>query len=144
MTVTDTGISPGVTLSRTAFAVIEEATQGESYTVKLDTQPSQDVTITPQRPSGSDLVFDPVSVTFTMTDWSNPKPITVTAGTDTDTDNDIDTVTHDATSTDSNYSGIDVDDVIVTVTEPPVFNAWYRPFDDRAHRPPKAARGIIR
>ena len=108
--------SPGVTLS-TARLTVSEGGSSQNYTVVLDTQPSQDVTITPMKPLGSDLMFNPESVTFTMNDWSNPKSITVTAVSDTDTVNDIDTVTHSLTSTDSVYSGINVDDVTVTVND---------------------------
>ena len=38
--------TPGVTVSKTALTVREEATTGDSYTVVLDTQPTADVTVT--------------------------------------------------------------------------------------------------
>jgi len=90
----------------------EELTVDESgdgtYTVQLNTQPSQDVTVTP---SSSDLgmaTFSPPSLTFTASNWNQPQIVTVT-GIDDDRVNDPTPrqvlITHTAASSDNAYDG---------------------------------------
>ena len=104
--------APGVTLGSSTVSVVEGATV--SYSVVLDTKPTGDVTVTAT--SGSmDKATVSAAVTFTTSNWSAAQSFTVTgdaAGSAT--------VTHAATSADSDYgNGLDVDDVVVTVKKPP-------------------------
>ena len=95
----------------------EEDTTGDSYTVVLDTQPTADVTVTVAGHSGTDVTPNPTTLTFSTTNWNTARTVTVTAGNDTDTTDDEVTLTHSATSADSDYSGISIANVAVTVND---------------------------
>ena len=107
----------GVTISETSLTVTEEDTTGDTYTVVLDTPPTADVTVTVAGHARTVVTPTPASLTFTTTNWSTAQTVTVTARNDADTINDTVTLTHRATSTDSNYSGITIDSVVVTVED---------------------------
>ena len=116
--VTRAAAVPGtVTVSESALTVTEDDTTGGTYTVVLDTQPTADVTVTVAGHAGTDVTPTPASLTFTTTNWSTAQTVTVTAGNDTDLTNDTVTLTHSAASTDSNYSGITIGSVVVTVED---------------------------
>ena len=108
---------PGVTVSPTALTVTEEDTAGDSYRVVLDSQPTAEVVVTVAGHAGTEVTPSPTSLTFTRSNWDTAQTVTVTAGDDADTVNDTVTLTHSAASTDSNYQGITIDDVTVTVTD---------------------------
>ena len=109
--------APGVTVSESALMVTEEDTTGDSYTVVLDTRPTVNVTVTVAGHSGTEVTPTPASLTFTTANWNTAQTVTVTATTDTDTTNDTVTLTHSAVSTDSNYGGITIGSVVVTVAD---------------------------
>ena len=96
----------GVTVSKMALTVAEEDTDGDSYTVVLDIQPTADVTVTVAGHAGTDVTPAPATLTFTPSNWDTAQTVTVTAADDTDTTDDTVTLTHSATSADSDYSGI--------------------------------------
>ena len=108
---------PGVTVSKTALTVTEEDTTGDSYTVVLDSQPTATVTVTVAGHAGTDVTPSPTSLTFTPTNWGTAQTVTVTAGDDADTANESVSLTHSAASTDSEYQGITIAGVAVTVTD---------------------------
>ena len=112
-----TTTSSGVTVSEPSLTVTEEDTTGDTYSVVLDSAPTASVTIAIGGHSGTDVTPAPASLAFTTTNWSSPQTVTVTAGDDTDTTDDSVTLEHTATSTDSDYSGIAIDDVSVTVED---------------------------
>ena len=60
---------------------------------------------------------NPGTLTFTTSNWETAQTVTVTAGDDADTGNERVTLTHSAASTDSDYSGINIDGVAVTVND---------------------------
>ena len=107
----------GVTISETSLTVTEEDTTGDTYTVVLNTPPTADVTVRVAGHARTVVTPTPASLTFTSTTWSTAQTVTVTARNDADTINDTVTLTHRATSTDSNYSGITIDSVVVTVED---------------------------
>ena len=111
--------APGVTVSESALTVTEEDTTGGTYTVVLNTQPTANVTVTVAGHAGTDVTLTPSSgtLTFTTTNWNTAQTVTVKADTDTDTTNDTVTLTHSATSTDTNYGGITIGSVVVTVED---------------------------
>ena len=109
--------TPGVTVSTTALTVTEEDTTGDSYTVVLDSQPTANVTVTVAGHAGTDVTPSPTSLTFTTTTWGTAQTVTVTAGDDADTANDAVSLTHSAASTDTDYDGISIDGVAVTVND---------------------------
>ncbi len=99
-----------ITLSSTGVGVIAGST--EVYEVKLNTQPTASVTITPT--SGTTGVATVSgALTFTTTNWNDAQEVTitgVTAGTST--------ITHASASSDTNYSGITLPSVTAKVLAP--------------------------
>ena len=61
-------------------------TEGSSanYTVKLDTEPTGDVIITVNVPSGSEVSVDDETLRFTTSNWNQVKTVTVRAAADED------------------------------------------------------------
>ena len=117
VTVTDNDALPGVTVSTPALTVTEEDTAGDSYTVVLDSQPTATVTVTVAGHAGTDVTPSPTSLTFTPMTWGTAQTVTVTAGPDADMANESVSLTHSAASTDSEYQGISIAGVAVTVTD---------------------------
>ncbi len=110
VTVADT---PGVTVSTAALTVAEGGSR--TYTMRLNTPPTSDVTITVAGASG-DVTVTGSPLTFTRTDWNQPQTVTVNAGTDTDTDTDpAVTLTHSASG--GGYGSVSIADVVVRVAE---------------------------
>ena len=107
----------GVTVSKPALTVMEQDTTGDTYTVVLDSQPTAGVTVTVSGHTGTDVTPNPTSLPFTTGNWSTPQIVTVTAGNDTDTVSDSVTLTHSAASSDTDYSGISIANVGVTVND---------------------------
>ncbi len=120
VTVTDDDI-PGVSLSKSSVTVNEGSTG--SYTVRLNTEPGDSVTV--NITAGDDVgvrtdgaEFTPTaSLTFTTSNWNRDQTVRVSAGEDPDAANDEVTISHSATSTDSDYSGATIGGVIVTVDD---------------------------
>lgn len=96
---------------------VAEGGAGDSYTVVLDTQPSANVTITLTAPTAQ-LQASPTTLTFTPANWSSPQTVNVAAVNDTvDEGLHLATITHTASSSDGNYSGLPVGDVVVAITD---------------------------
>ncbi len=121
---------PGLTLAPTALTVAE----GESkpFTVKLDTEPAADVTVTLAQPTNTDVTLDTDSatagnqreLTFTAATWDNPQTVTVSAIDDDDGDEDTATIGLTANgggSGDDSYAGV-TDSIVITVTDTDVPN----------------------
>ena len=116
VTVTDNdGI--GVHVSKTSLTVREGDTAGDSYTVALSTQPTANVTVTVAGHTGTDVTLSPTTLTFTSQNWETAQTVTVKAGDDDDMANDSVTLTHSVASTDTDYQGITISSVAVTVTD---------------------------
>ena len=106
---------PGVTVSTAALKVAEGGSG--TYTVRLDTVPSDDVTMTVAGASG-DVTVAGSPVIFSPSNWDTAKTVTVKAGTDEDTDDDSATLTHAASGSATGYdSSLEIDDVRVSVTD---------------------------
>ena len=90
----------GVEIDTTADPyLMSEGGEPISYRVRLETEPSGTVTITPVS-DNSDISFDPSSLSFTVDDWDEFQTIQVTAGQDADAAPDIATITHEVTGAD--------------------------------------------
>ena len=106
----------GVTVSE-ASLTIDDGGSG-TYTIKLDSQPTANVTVTINDPTdNTDVTAEPGNLTFTSSDWSTAQTVTVTAAQDDDAVDATATVTHSVSSTDSSYSGASARQVVVSVTD---------------------------
>ena len=102
----------GVSVEPTSLRPVE----GEmaTYTVALNTQPAANVTITPGSSDSGAVSVEPVSLTFTPSNWDTPRTVSVTAVEDDDTNNETVTVSHSV----SGYGAVTAaDSVTVTVTD---------------------------
>ena len=113
-TITDDDTA-GVTVSGT-MVTVDEAGGMADYTVVLDTQPTDEVTITPASDDTS-VAMVSGALTFTTMNWNTAQTVTVTGVDDVIDSDRTTTVTHLAASTDSGYNSFDVDDVMVTATD---------------------------
>ena len=111
VTVTDND-TRGVTVTPTSLTVNEGASG--TYTVVLDTQPTDDVTIGVADDSPEVDVL-PSSLTFTTSNWATAQTVTVSAASDGDTAPDTATVSHTVDGGD--YAGLNASSVAVTVTD---------------------------
>ena len=85
----------GVTVSETALSIDEGGS--DTYTVKLDTKPTADVTVAIAGQASTDLSLDKTSLTFTSDDWDTAQTVRVAAGADDDAASDTAvTLTHTA------------------------------------------------
>ena len=110
--------SAGVTITPTSLTVLES--RSNSYTVRLNTEPTGDVTVaisghagTALTLSGTTLVND--SLTFTSSNWDTPQTVAVTAGAVT-ADTDV-TLSHGVSGGD--YGSVTAADVVVTAVDVP-------------------------
>ena len=110
VTITDNDTA-GVTLSSGTVSVVEDATA--TYTAVLDTQPTANVTVTPTSGATTKATVSG-ALTFTTGNWDVPQTFTVT-GQDAGTYS----ITHAATSSDTNYAITTVGTVTATVTAAP-------------------------
>ena len=111
VTVADNDV-PGVTVTPLSLTVGEGSTG--TYTVKLNTQPSGDVTVAISS-NNSDVSASPSPLTFTTTTWSAEQTVTVTAGQDDDAANDTAALTHNPGG--ANYGSVSNAILMVTVTD---------------------------
>ena len=116
-------INPGVTIVQTdgTTNVSEFGPTSDSYTIVLNTEPTDSVTITVDPDEQTDVGNGPgisKDYIFTQLDWEDEQTVTVTAVQDDITEGThTSTITNTVTSNDDDYNGINLD-VLVTVTEP--------------------------
>ena len=119
LSVTDTTVKitdddeRGVTLSVESLTVNEGSS--DTYTVKLDSQPTASVTVTPSRSSGDGDVTVSGALTFTTANWSDTQTVTVSAAEDGDPDDDTAEIGHAVTGGD--YASLTAGSVSITVTD---------------------------
>ena len=109
--------TPSVTVSRTSLALTEGGGSG-SYTVVLDAQPTGDATVTATSDDAAahvDTDATPLTktLTFTTADWNTAQTVTVSPRDDDDAEDESAAITHAA----SNYGGVAVAGVSVTVDD---------------------------
>ncbi len=109
----------GVSVSETE-RMVTEADGTADYTVVLDTEPSNDVTIAVESDAETVATVSPPSLTFTSTDWNTAQTVTVT-GVNDNVDNPGNartaSLSHTATSLDTNYGSVPIASVDVTVND---------------------------
>ena len=104
--------SPALVLSETSLDVLEAGSA--SYTVKLATLPTAEVTVSIGGTSGTDLSLNMMSLTFTTSNWDTAQMVTVSAAGDSDARHDSATLIHTASGGD--YGTVSAD-LPVTVTD---------------------------
>ena len=118
VTITDDD-TVGVTISETALS-IDEGGSG-SYTVKLDTEPTGDVTVAIAGHADTDITLLGVTLsndalTFTPDNWNTVQTVTVTAAEDDDAvDEEEATLAHSASG--GGYDEVTAGSVTVTITD---------------------------
>ena len=96
-----------IVISPVSLSVDEE--NDSSYSVRLDTEPTVNVTVTISGHSGTDLTLEGVklsndALTFTPANWGTPQTVTVEAAHDDDGVADNETLTHTASG--AEYAGL--------------------------------------
>ncbi len=104
-----------VKVSQTSLTINEGSS--ETYTVVLTSQPTDDVVITITKSGSSDISVDETTLTFTDSNWEDEQTVTVTGDQDDDALAERATITHSAASTDTDYGGISVGSVNITVID---------------------------
>jgi hypothetical protein len=92
-----------------------EAGGTATFTIRLNSQPEADVSITLSSSDLTEGIVAPASLTFTSANWSTPQTVTVTGVDDSLADGNVTykIVTGAASSADSTYNGRAVADVTV-------------------------------
>ena len=120
-----------------------------TYTVKLASEPTAEVTVAITGHAGSDLTLDKASLTFAVAKWNEAQTVTVTAAEDDDAVDDEVTLAHTASGGD--YGSVtedlpvtvDDDDTAGLVVAPDAVTVvgGGRPGDDGDHRAPQDVHG---
>ncbi|SNT23742.1 gliding motility-associated C-terminal domain-containing protein, partial [Ekhidna lutea] len=105
----------GISVSAISGNTREDGTTA-TFTIVLDSEPTADVTIGLSSDNTAEGTVSPSSVTFTTANWNIAQTVTVTGVDDAIDDGDVvyTIVTAAATSSDTNYNGLDPADVTVT------------------------------
>ena len=105
----------GVSIRPEELTIAEGAS--DSYEVVLTSQPSHDVTVTITHSGDGDISIGDQELTFTDSDWGMAKTVSVSSSQDGDAIDDTATLGHSMASADTDYNGIAVPEVAVTVTD---------------------------
>ncbi|RPH29880.1 MAG: tandem-95 repeat protein, partial [Bacteroidales bacterium] len=118
ITNTDNDIA-GIIVTPTNGLVTTEAGGTVTFTVRLNSQPTANVTVGISSSNTSEGTVSPSSLTFTSSDWNTNQTVTITGVNDNVDDDDVNysIITSQAASTDSKYSVINPSDVSVTNTD---------------------------
>ena len=124
VTVTDDETA-GVTVTPASLTIPEGG--GLAYRVKLTSRPAHDVIIAVTHSGDQDIGINDQELTFTDSDWNQAQTVAVTAAQDEDARDDTATLSHSVVSTDTDYNGITVSEVEVTVTDDEIAGLSIRP-----------------
>ncbi len=116
----DSAAAAGVTVSAISGNTSEAGTT-RTFTVKLNRQPTANVTINLTSSDTTEGTVSPASLVFTPANWNTPKTVTVKGVDDKLVDGNISykIITSAAISVDAAYSGVVVADVTVVNTDDP-------------------------
>ena len=109
---------PGVLITPTTLTVPEG--RSRTYTVKLTSQPTEDVTVTISMSGSATVTHDATNnmLTFTAANWASNQTVRVSAAEDDDDHLDDEaTISHSVASADGDYNNPPVASVAVTVTD---------------------------
>ncbi len=109
----------GITVTPTSGLTTTEAGGTATFTVRLNTQPTANVTIGLTSSNTTEGTVSPASLIFTTANWNTAQTVTITGVNDNIDDDNItySIITAQATSTDSKYNIINPSDVSVTNTD---------------------------
>ena len=112
----------GVTIAESGGTIdVTEGGPADSYSVVLDSVPTANVDVTVTPDGQTDLgagAGTAIVLTFTPANALNPQPVNVTAVDDAVVEGPhISTITHAAASSDTNYNGITINNVVANVTD---------------------------
>ena len=116
VTVLDNDV-PGILLTESGSSTqVSEGGTTDSYTLVLETQPTDNVTITLS--PNSQITLDQTQVVFTPDNWDVPQTVTITAVDDTTAEaTQTVAISHTVSSADPDYNGQSVPNLGVTVTD---------------------------
>ncbi|MCD4727189.1 MAG: hypothetical protein K8R46_05985, partial [Pirellulales bacterium] len=105
-----------ITVAPSSDLITTEAGGTATFTVVLDSEPTDNVTIDLSSNDTTEGIVIPASLVFTTSNWNTPQTVTVTGVDDSQTDGNVayTIVTAPATSSDANYNGPNASDVSVT------------------------------
>jgi hypothetical protein len=112
----DVPVAAGIVVTPTSGLSTKETGTSASFTVHLNSRPTDSVTISVQSSDTTEGAVNKSSLTFTPENWNTDQTVTVTGVDDTVRDGHV-TYTVQlgaATSADTDYTGLDADDVQVT------------------------------
>ena len=112
VTITDND-TRGLVFSVSPLSVPEDGSS--TYTLALSSQPTATVTVAITGVTGTDLMLDDTSLTFTSSNWGQPQTVTVSSADDTDTLHDQVALTHTASGGD--YQSISADLPVIVVDD---------------------------
>ena len=105
----------GVSISPSSLSIREG--RRKNYTIKLDSEPTSDVTVTVDLPANADFTVNPGTITFIPQSWG-PKYVYVKSNHDDDAaDEPTAVIEHTVVSSDSKYSRFAAGSVSVTITD---------------------------
>jgi hypothetical protein len=104
---------PGITIAPNTVLTTSEDGGTAQFTIVLDTKPTANVTIELLNSDSTEGMLSTTSVTFTPDNWNIPQAVTVTGADDALADGSVPytIITSAAQSADSQYNGIDADNV---------------------------------
>jgi hypothetical protein len=111
--------APGVTVSASSAASTTEAGGSVTFTVKLNTEPIADVTISVNSGDVTEGSVSTSLLTFTPANWNVPQTVTATGVNDAVDDGNVawTVILGAAVSSDAAYNGIDPADVTLSNTD---------------------------
>ena len=115
VTITDDD-TPGITVTADSGLSATEG-QSSSYTVALESQPTKDVTITPQSADVGAVLVTPPWYKFTPFTWNTPVTFYVSGVADDDSNDESVAISHRVTTEDTRYASLVVPSVSVAVSD---------------------------
>ena len=115
LTITDNDTAGVIITAASPMAVDEGGTA--TYTVVLESRPTEDVTVTATSDDDGAATVSPASHTFTPTNWDTPVTFTVSGVADTDTNDETVGISHSVTSDDGKYAAVLLSMVRVSVSD---------------------------
>jgi Cadherin domain len=109
-------LAPEVLLTSSSPLIVNEGGSSTSVSVVLSTAPTANVTVNFSASILGEIFLSAASFTFTSANWNVPQILTITGQQDfiSDGDTAVTLVTSNTISTDANYAGLVVADVVVT------------------------------